>query len=76
MGEEKEKERDWKTKGEKQTFLRQEEKEKEEGEERDRKEKDSACLTPCSIAISGCGLCPSRNILTFKGTKQRDENQS
>lgn len=70
MEEEKERERDLKTKGEKQTYLRQEEKKKEEGEERDGKEKDSACLTPRSIAIPGCGLCPSRNALSFKGPKQ------
>lgn len=43
-----------------------EEKEKEEGEERDKEEKDSACLTPYPIAVSGGGLCPSRKTLPFR----------
>ena len=30
----------------------------------------SACLTCCPIAITGQGLCPSRNILPIKGPKQ------
>lgn len=55
-----------KTESRKQTYMAWEEKEKEEGEERDREEKDGACLTPCPIAISGGGLCPSRKTLPFR----------